>query len=87
MTRIALAVLLLFATAGLGFGQIHCWLEESESAEPCCELCHLSGETPLSTPPLELSRPEAARALLVLQNRIAPPEPISRLLCDRGPPR
>lgn len=48
MTRIVLVVLLLLATVALGFAQIHCSLEDSDSAEPCCELCHLSDATPLA---------------------------------------
>jgi|GEM_PF-5222192 len=87
MIRIGLVLLLLAATTALSFAPIHCALEFSDSAEPCCEFCH-AGDLAATVPAeVGIAVPLPAREELVAQARPLPRRSLARLLRDRGPPR
>lgn len=87
MTRVSLALVLLAATTALSFAPIHCALEFSDSAEPCCEFCH-AGDLPATVPSgLGAALSPGSSAELVAEVRPLARGSHSRLFRDRAPPR
>ena len=87
MIRVLLAVLLLATTTALSFAPIPCALELSDSAEPCCELCH-AGDQAATVPSVAgVAVPLFASTERVALARALPRRSHARLFRDRGPPR
>lgn len=87
MIRISLVLILLAATTALSFAPIHCALEFSDAAEPCCEFCHAGDRAATVPAEVGIAVPLSACAQRVAQARPVARPSHARLFRDRGPPR